>query len=252
MRLGGYEFRPGLWPTLATLVLLPVLVGLGQWQLERAAWKQGLIDAHEASMHLAPVDLGWLLESGNLAAFRPVAVHGQYDLAHQLLLDNRSYRGQAGYQVLTPLRLADGKAVVLVNRGWVPTGLDRSVLPDLPGPTGAVALEAITSLQPEKLFRLGNAEESNVGWPKVVQQLDLAQLEQVLETRLLPVILLLDKSDEHGFVREWQPVYGVTPDKHRAYAMQWFTLAVVLLLIYVGVNSKRISDQSLREDNADK
>jgi surfeit locus 1 family protein len=85
-----------------------------------------------------------------------------------------------------------------------------------------------------------------------VQQLDLAQLEQVLETRLLPVILLLDKSDEHGFVREWQPVYGVTPDKHRAYAMQWFTLAVVLLLIYVGVNSKRISDQSLREDNADK
>jgi surfeit locus 1 family protein len=126
------------------------------------------------------------------------------------------------------------------------------VLPDLPGPAGAVALEAITSLQPEKLFRLGDAEENNVGWPKVVQQLDLAQLEQVLETRLLSVILLLDKSDEHGFVREWQPVYGVTPDKHRAYAMQWFTLAVVLLLIYVGVNSKRISDQSLREDNADK
>jgi len=69
---------------------------------------------------------------------------------------------------------------------------------------------------------------------------------------LLPVILQLDESNEDGFVREWQPVYGVTPDKHRAYAMQWFTLALVLLLIYIGVNSKRISDKSTREDNADK
>jgi surfeit locus 1 family protein len=99
---------------------------------------------------------------------------------------------------------------------------------------------------------LGDAEESNDGWPKVVQQPDLVRLEQVLDTRLLPVILLLDKSDEYGFVRDWRPVYGVTPDKHRAYAMQWFTLAVVLLLIYIGVNSKRISDESLREDHADK
>jgi surfeit locus 1 family protein len=251
MRFGGFEFRPGLWPTLATLVLLPLLVGLGRWQLERAAWKQGLIAAHDASMQLAPVDLVWLLDSGNVPAFRPVQVHGQYDLSHQLLLDNRTYRGQAGYHVLTPLRLRDGESVVLVNRGWVPTGPDRSVLPELPGPAGSVTLEAVTSLPPEKLFRLGAAEESHAGWPIVVQQLDMARLEQVLETQLQPVILLLDPSDENGFVREWQPVYGVTPDKHRAYAMQWFTLAVVLLLIYIGVNSKRISDKATREDNAD-
>jgi surfeit locus 1 family protein len=65
------------------------------------------------------------------------------------------------------------------------------------------------------------------------------------------VILLLDESDEHGFLREWQPVYTVSPDKHLAYAMQWFTLALVLLLIYIGVNSKRISDKSIQEDHAD-
>jgi surfeit locus 1 family protein len=178
-------------------------------------------------------------------------VRGQYELEHQLLLDNRTYRGHAGYHVLTPMQLADGGSVVLVNRGWVPTGLDRAVLPEIPGPAGPVTIEAVTSLPPEKLFRLGDAEEHNTGWPKVVQQPDLARLEQLLDTGLLPVILLLDASDAHGFVREWQPVYGVTPDKHRAYAMQWFTLALVLLLIYIGVNSKRISDKSTREDNAD-
>ena len=252
MRFAGFEFRPGLWPTLVTLLLLPMLVGLGLWQLERAAWKQGLVDAHEASTQLAPVDLDWLLESGELAAFRPMRLRGQYDLAHQLLLDNRTYRGHAGYHVLTPLQLADGGSVVLVNRGWVPTGLDRAVLPELPGPAGPVVIEAVTSLPPEKLFRLGDVEERNEDWPKVVQQRDMARLEQLLGTRLLPVILLLDESNEYGFVREWQPVYGVTPDKHRAYAMQWFTLALVLLLIYIGVNSKRISDRPVQEDNADK
>jgi surfeit locus 1 family protein len=252
MRFAGFEFRPGLWPTLVTLLLLPMLVGLGLWQLERAAWKQGLVDVHEASTQLAPVGLDWLLESGEPATFRPVRLRGQYDLAHQLLLDNRTYRGHAGYHVLTPLQLADGQSVVLVNRGWVPTGLDRAVLPELPGPAGPVVIEAVTSLPPEKLFRLGDVEERNEDWPKVVQQRDLARLEQLLGTRLLPVILLLDESNEHGFVREWQPVYGVTPDKHRAYAMQWFTLALVLVLIYIGVNSKRISDKPIQEDNADK
>ena len=46
MRIGSYDFRPSLWPSLVTLVLLPILIGLGKWQLDRAAWKQALIDAH--------------------------------------------------------------------------------------------------------------------------------------------------------------------------------------------------------------
>jgi surfeit locus 1 family protein len=83
-------------------------------------------------------------------------------------------------------------------------------------------------------------DEPNTSWPKVVQQLQLDSLGQLLGVRLEPLILLLDKQDEFGFIRDWKPVYGATPDKHKAYAVQWFTLAVVLLMIYVGVNSKRI------------
>jgi surfeit locus 1 family protein len=122
-------------------------------------------------------------------------------------------------------------------------------LPELPGPAGTVIVEGAVKLPPERLFRLDSTEEAHAGWPQVVQQLELTQLEQRLGYPLLPVVVLLDKADEHGFVREWKPVYDVPPDKHRAYAMQWFTLALVLLLIYLGVNSKRISNGSLREDN---
>jgi surfeit locus 1 family protein len=66
------------------------------------------------------------------------------------------------------------------------------------------------------------------------------ELEERLGYPLEPLILLLDKDDEFGFIRDWKPVYGVTPDKHRAYAVQWFTLATVLLMIYIGVNLKRL------------
>jgi surfeit locus 1 family protein len=222
---------------------MPVLLGLGVWQLERAAWKQGLIDAYAERARQAPVQLEALLAAAEPVEYRPVSARGAYDREHQLLLDNRTYRGQAGYHVLTPLRLGGSDSRVLVNRGWVATGPDRARLPALPAPGGEVVVKAIIRQPPEKTFRLGETDELNRNWPKVIQQIELAQLEQLLGYPLLPVILLLDGQDTHGFVRDWKPVYGITPDKHRAYALQWFTLAVVLLAIYIGVNTRRTANE---------
>lgn len=247
MRIGKYRFRPGLWPTLATLVLVPLLVGLGVWQLQRAEWKQGLIDANAARAGLPVSSLQALLPVTADDQYRRVRVTGRYDLAHQLLLDNRTWQGHPGYEVLTPLQPSAGGAAVLVNRGWVPAAPDRSVLPGLPGVAGEVRVLASIKLPPEKIFRLSDVEEAQTGWPRVVQQPELAQLQRLLGYPLQPVLLLLDRDAEHGFLRDWKPVYGVTPDKHRAYAMQWMTLALVLVLIYVGVNTKRIDNDGVDE-----
>ena len=244
MRVGGFNFTPGFWPSMATLVLLPFLTGLGIWQLERADWKQGLVDQHTDNTKQPTVRLESLLARDGAHQYRPIEAYGRYDLEHQLLLDNRTYQGHAGYHVLTPLLLDDRGGAVLVNRGWVPVGHNRAVLPELAGPDDELIVNAIIKLPPEKLFRLGTADEVHEGWPQVVQQIKLSELEQRLGYPLLPLILLLDPEEEYGFAREWKAVYGVTPDKHRAYALQWFTLAVVLLMIYVGVNSNRISNES--------
>ena len=240
MRISGFNFTPGLWPSIATVLLLPFLIGLGIWQLERASWKQGLIDDQAERAQQAPVLLELLLERDETLQYRPVAVRGYYDLEHQLLLDNRTHQGHAGYHVLTPL-LLDQRRAVLVNRGWVPVGEYRARLPELPGSVDELVVNASIKLPPEKFFRLSDVEEANDGWPKVVQQMKLSQFEQQLGYSLLPIVLLQDPADEYGFVREWQAVYGVPPDKHRAYALQWFTLALVLLAIYIGVNTKRIT-----------
>jgi surfeit locus 1 family protein len=245
MRIGPFDFRPSLWPSLATLVLLPVLIGLGQWQLERAAWKQGLVDAHAARIGEPARPLRSLLAtftSGADLEYRQVTAQGVYDLDHQLLLDNQIYQGAAGYHVLTPLRLegaGPGDAWVLVNRGWVPLGDSRKRLPAVTGPSGPVFVRAMIRLPPEKIFRLEAVEEAGTGWPQVIQQLEIGPIGQRLGHPLLPLVLLLNPEDSQGFVRDWKPVYGITPDKHRAYAAQWFTLALVLLLIYIGVNTHR-------------
>jgi surfeit locus 1 family protein len=241
MRFGAYEFSPALWPTIITLLLVPLFIGLGVWQLERASWKQGLVDTHADRARLSPVSLDSLHDLRDVEPYRRVFVRGYYDMEHQLLLDNRTYQGYAGYHVLTPLRLADSGKTVLVNRGWVPVGNSRAVLPDISGTTGEVLVDATIQVPPTKLFRLGAMDEENKGWPQVVQQIEMNELEQRLGYPLQQLILLLDKDDEFGFIRDWKPVYGVTPDKHRAYAVQWFTLAAVLLMIFIGVNSKRIT-----------
>jgi len=242
MRIGRFNFSPGLWPTLATLVLIPLLVSLGYWQLDRALWKQALVDSHAARAKQPTQSLTHLLDSGEPRDFVPVTAAGHYDIEQQLLLDNRIHQGAAGYQVLTPLVMDNAAGTVLVNRGWVPLGLSRAVLPPLPGPDGQLLVAGIMARLPERVFRLDAAEEQHAGWPQVVQNIDFEDFERRLGYPLLPVIIQLDKTTAQGFARDWKPVYGILPDKHRAYAMQWFTLALVLFLIYVGVNSKRTED----------
>jgi surfeit locus 1 family protein len=248
MRIGPYEFRPALWPSLATLLLLPLLIGLGKWQLDRAAWKQELIDTHAARIAEPARPLPEVLaEPSGEQEYRQVTVQGVYDLGHQLLLDNQVHDGVAGYHVLTPLQL-DGVATaddwVLVNRGWVPVGASRSRLPAVAGPAGPVTVRAMLRLPPARTFRLEAVEEPVSGWPQVIQEVEMGPIEKRLGRRLRPLVLLLDPGEAGGFVRDWKPVYGITPDRHRAYAAQWFTLALVLLVIYVGVNTRRRDPQT--------
>src|SRR6056300_618045 len=101
MRIASFDFRPGLWPTLATLILLPFLTGLGIWQLERAGWKQDMVDRHAARIRKPAVELRSLLPVTADSQYRTVTASGRYDIAHQLLLDNRLHQGRAGYHVLT-------------------------------------------------------------------------------------------------------------------------------------------------------
>jgi surfeit locus 1 family protein len=239
VRIAGIELRPALLPTAVLVVGLPVLAGLGLWQLGRAAQKQALVEAHAARTGEPPIPLGRLSGPWEGLRARPVIATGRYDLEHQLLLDNRTHQGRAGYHVITPLRLAGGGAVA-VNRGWVPVGDSRAHRPPLPGPDGEITLHATIALPPERGVRLGSAEEAPGGGAQVIQRIDLPAVETHLGYPLLPIVLLLDPQEGDGFVRHWRPVHGIGPDGHLAYALQWFAIAAVLLVTYVAMSTRRV------------
>ena len=235
-------FRPTLWPTLATLLVVPGLLWLGLWQLDRASQKQDLDARFFAQLQQEPAKLdGNIVDSvfhSEAWRYRRVTGSGRY-LARHFFLDNRTYRGVAGYQVLTPLEIEHETDLgVIVNRGWIPLGSSRRTLPTISVPDEIVVLRGHSRI-PGESFLLGEAGYRSDAWPRVVQNLDLAQMEKALRIRLLPFVVELDPEEQHGFERHWQPYGGLRPERHRAYAFQWFALALTLVVIYVIVNFRR-------------
>jgi surfeit locus 1 family protein len=168
-----------------------------------------------------------------LPLFQRIVVSGRLDGAHQFLLDNRTARGHAGYEVLTPLVREDAPRL-LVDRGWVPFTGTRARLPDvgLSATSAPLELTGRLALLPSPGLASGRAAPSAAGpWPKVASYPDMPQLAAALGAPLSPRILLLDPAAPFGYLREWQPP-GLPPLRHFAYAVQWWAFAVLTLVLW--------------------
>lgn len=239
----GLIFRPTLIPTLVTLLLLVLLLSLGFWQLDRAEQKTRLQQEFQANSKAPAVAVANLDTADPATRYRKVTAGGRYDGRHQVLLDNQVRGGQPGYHVLTPLRLSrnSGDRAILVNRGWVPLGLSRQQLPDVSVGDEEVRIAGRLGQPVNPGLRLQSSDA--ISWPWVVQSIDYRHVAEMLGYPLYNAIILLDSSEKQGFVRDWKPDFGrFGPERHRGYAVQWFALALTLLIIYIVVNSKRKSD----------
>ncbi|HUO83099.1 MAG TPA: SURF1 family protein [Gammaproteobacteria bacterium] len=239
LKLGARVFRPGLLPTIGLLLVLPMLIGLGVWQLDRAEEKRELFAQFESQAG-AKIALNRMYEIDPKALrYNAVTATGRYDAAHQFLLDSMMHAGRAGYHVLTPLELPGGGRAVLVDRGWVPAGATRDALPDLPVDDNLRDVTGRIDLLPRPGLRLGDARAmESRGWPQVALFPTVEELEARLGYRLEPFLILLAPEEPDGFVREWRPrVPGFA--LHIGYAVQWFALALAVLVIYGVVNLEK-------------
>lgn len=233
LRLGSRRFSPRPWPLALALVLLAGFVALGTWQLERAREKRAQVEAfehgagHTVPLSVAPVD--------QLPRYQRVSTSGRYEPGRQVLLDNMpSGAGQAGYRVLTPFRRADGGPLLLVDRGWVPLGLDRSRLPDLQVEGNTRSVTGRLDGLPVPGLRIGPARSPDAaGWPLVLNFPVIADIEAELGEPVEGRILLLDPAAPDGFERASRPSIGTPAERHLGYAIQWFVLALVLLVAFV-------------------
>ena len=239
MQIFKYHFRASLWPTLATLALLPCLTWLGFWQLDKAQQKRVLQVEYDGRIDVAPITFGgkpWPVEA---VRFRRIQLMGDYDTAYQVLLDNRVHQGVAGYHVMTPLHIRGSDQRVLVNRGWIALGRDRQHPPHIDTPAGTQEIRGIAVVPNKKYFTLADPGPVSGPWQTVWQNINLERYRQAVPFPVQPVVVLLDgTSPAGGFVRVWARLdAGIAT--HEAYAFQWFSLAVAVLGVYVLVNFRR-------------
>lgn len=218
-------------PTVAALILAPLFVALGWWQLQRADEKRDLQAQYDGRAAGPLTRVGSSVQAVDALQFYRVEAFGWYDTAQQLLVDNRVHRGVAGYHVITPLRIDGGDARLLVNRGWIPWGADRAQLPAIPTPTERVHVTGVAMTPHEPGFMLGENAATQNGM-RVWQHLDLNHYRDTVSFPVQPVVVLLDPaSPAGGFVREWNRLdAGIAV--HQGYAFQWFALAAAVVAVF--------------------
>jgi surfeit locus 1 family protein len=128
---------------------------------------------------------------------------------------------------------------LLVNRGWVAVGASREFLPALPVTDKLVTLSGRLDLPASVGLVVGEPPLESVADKVLVQSLDIAGLADVRGIPLVRYALVIDEGQPGGLQYDWSPIPEMGPEKHLGYAVQWFGLAVALLIIFVGVNTRR-------------
>ncbi|MGD2118792.1 MAG: SURF1 family protein [Chromatiales bacterium] len=238
MRFGNIEFRPGLIPTIVFVLVLPFLLSLGVWQLNRAAEKQQVDAERQTRQVTEQLELNLLDSVESTDRYRPARVTGEYVNDRHWLLDNQVANGRVGYHAFSLFRMqGQAEKYVLVDRGWVALGPDRKVLPDVTAPAGQQILHGRLDRPASVGIRMGQADYKAV---TVLPYLDIADFASAMSLPVLQYALVLDEGQPGLLRRDWEQVAEMTPEKHIGYAVQWFALAFALVVIYVGVNSRKI------------
>ena len=220
--------------SVLTLLLVTVTCSLGNWQLKRADEKRLLLAAFQQQQQASPQAIE-SLDNTEWHAHRRVILQGQFDNSKNWLLDNRVYQGKVGFEVISPLVLAANGSTVLVNRGWVPGDVARRSLPQIGAVNGLVSIQASIYRSPGVPVMLAE-DQLGEEWPKVIQQFELDLLKKDLPGEVFPHLLRIDPFSQGAFIADW-PIVNIQPEKHTGYAVQWFSMAAVLLLLFIGRSS---------------
>ncbi len=213
------------------LAAMALTASLGRWQLSRAAEKEALQAAIAERQRLPALDGASLAQAlsddqARELLHRAITLRGQWLADRTVFLDNRPMARQTGFYVLTPLRLTGSDRVVLVQRGWAPRHqVDRSLLPPVQTPTGAVQVSGRIAAHLPRVYQLGQEQGGAIR-----QNLDLDAWRAETGLPLAPVLVVQTGAASDGLQRDW-PEAASGVEKHYGYAFQWFGLCTLIGLL---------------------
>lgn len=233
--------------------LLFLLVSLGFWQLNRAQQKRDWLAKVEPSeneityLKDAPItfkDSGLEKQRSKKverleleAAPQPekiaIKLRGQFLEHYHLLQDNVFHNGRLGYRVLSLFGEQDSHYAVWVDRGWIAQNRLKSELPEVTSESGVISVGGILAKWSENRWQLEVSPNGN--WPLVVLRPMNAAVNQALENdtgrKIISAILSLDAKSPHVFTFSERDLAAMPPEKHIGYAIQWFALAITLVVL---------------------
>jgi surfeit locus 1 family protein len=217
--------------TAATVLAVGTTTSLGFWQLSRAAQKQARQTAMDAQGSKPPLTTESLLAVADpmVLLHQRARLRGSWAPAKNMVfLENRPMAGRVGFVVLMPFILEGGQGALVVQRGWVPRGLDdRTRVPQVDTAPGTVEIEGRMALPPSDLYALGEPTGGAIR-----QNLALPQFSAETGLQLLPLTLQQTGASPEGLLRDW-PVVNLGIEKNYGYAAQWFGMAALFSLLYL-------------------
>lgn len=242
LHVGKLTVQVDAFIVLCIFLSCGMFVSLGFWQLDRAAEKRSQAAAWQAAADADPVPFTALRNAadavdpngpdtmaGSRAALisdnRRVALQGSFYNEISFLVLYQFFRGQPGYELVTPVRPLAGGDLVLVSRGWIAPD-NSGGRPEVPVVNGEQSLTASLYV-PETVAPPG--EVSDDSWPVRMPRLNIEQASQLLGEPVFPYVLRLESGQPGVQSRHWsQPDFSAR--SHYAYTAQWFSLSVLVLL----------------------
>jgi surfeit locus 1 family protein len=248
----SYQFKPYWLVSSLFFILILGLVSLGTWQLNRANDKQSLQKMIDQRSALEPLSLNMPFEE--FAPYQIVQATGQYRAKDSILLDTVVYQGKPGYYLITPFEIIASRAVILVNRGWLPQGTIKQDLPTFKTPEGLITIEGHLNHPRSKPTLMATLSNPLSATPTLWHYMDQVFFSQINGYSVLPLILKLKiggqtstfnstaipvEDTEMALIQDW-PNYDANSGEHISYSIQWFVFAIFSLLAYIGISFKKI------------
>ena len=235
-----FHFR---WiPFIAATIIAVCGCLLGRWQTHRAEQKEEIASLMTSRSSNPPLAIDASLARSELSniEYRHVTVKGQFVDDWPIYLENRPYKGAAGFYQLMPFKIANSNTYVVVERGWLPRSLaNRTALPSVAVPLGQIAIDGVARHRPGRLLQIGQLPAIKPG--SILQNIDVEQFREATGFNMLPFVIEQHSDNNDGLIRKWPPA-SAGSDRNRGYAFQWYALAALAILFFIVTGLKRESN----------
>lgn len=236
IKFNNYCFTPTLFPSLMVIFLFPLLVYLGFWQIQRGDIKNHIQKIFDQRSLSIPINLNRDNNINLKKNYFPAIIRGHFDNQHTFLLENKIYLHQVGYEILSPFILDDRQKIILVNRGWIPQGVDRKKIPKIQSFDKEININGLIVF-PNNTFSFNSLNQAVENeWPQRI----LSIYPEFLKiNKFQPFILIINSKQDYGFIPLWKPI-SLQANRHYAYAFQWFVLSITLLIAFLSTHIRRL------------